>query len=244
MFGRRWRPRGRAAHIPLIIGTNGGEGSLLGADAHTAGLFPQLSPEDLRRLAELYGAQASDDGALARLVFRDGYVASRARWIASKASATGTPTYLYRFCLCVECLQGRRAGAYHGSEVPFVFDRLPPVQVDDTDTRVERALHECWVACAKTGNPPASKRPIGRGSIPALGAGGWYPMRTRTRGRWKRPQLWICCSAGWRWDCRSPQAPVRRSETGRHACNARFGRFQARAVKLLALLPGWNRHVT
>jgi hypothetical protein len=45
---------GRAARIPLIIGTNGEEGSLLGPDARTEGLFPKLSKDDQAQLAKLY----------------------------------------------------------------------------------------------------------------------------------------------------------------------------------------------
>ena len=163
---------GRIAHIPLIIGTNGGEGSLLGSDARTEGLFPQLSKEDLRELAALYGPEASNDDALARLVFRDGYFASEARWIAAKVSAAGAPAYLYRFAYVLAALQGRRAGANHGSEIPFVFDRMPPLKIDDADIRVERALHGCWVAFAKTGKPTCEDAP------------GWPRFEPGKDGKW------------------------------------------------------------
>ena len=150
---------GRAARIPLIIGTNSEEGSLLGLDASSDGLFPKLSAENLAKLKALYGAQASNDGELARLVFRDGYFASEARWIAAKVSAAGSPAYLYRFGYVLGALQARRAGAYHGSEIPFVFDRMPEVRLDDADTRVARALHNCWVAFARTGKPICADAP-------------------------------------------------------------------------------------
>jgi para-nitrobenzyl esterase len=150
---------GRAARIPLIIGTNSEEGSLLGFDAHSDGLFPKLSADDLAKLKTAYGAQASSDEVFARLVFRDGYFASEARWVASKVSAEGSPAYLYRFEYVLSALQGRRAGAFHGSEIPFVFDRLPDVRVDDTDVRIERALHSCWVGFARTGKPACDDAP-------------------------------------------------------------------------------------
>jgi len=150
---------GRAARIPLIIGTNSEEGSLLGLDAHSEGLFPQLSRDDMAKLKALYGAQAPNDEEFARLVFRDGYFASEARWIASKLNAAGSPAYLYRFGYVLGALQPRRAGAYHGSEIPFVFDRMPEVHLDDADARVERALHSCWVAFARTGKPACVDAP-------------------------------------------------------------------------------------
>lgn len=150
---------GRAARVPLIIGTNSEEGSLLGLDAHSDGLFPRVSQDDMGKLKAVYGAQASNDEEFARLVFRDGYFASEARWIASKVSAEGSPAYLYRFSYVLGALQGRRAGAYHGSEIPFVFDRMPEVRLDDADGRVKRALHNCWVAFARTGKPTCDDAP-------------------------------------------------------------------------------------
>ena len=150
---------GRAAHIPLIIGTNGEEGSLLQLDAHAEGVFSRVSKEDLAQLQKIYGAAAADDASLARLEFRDGYFASEARWIATKVAATRSPVYLYRFQYVLSALQGRRSGAYHGSEIPFVFDRLPSLRADDDDERVERALHDCWVAFARTAKPACADGP-------------------------------------------------------------------------------------
>ena len=144
---------GRAAHIPLIIGTNSEEGSLLRLDIHAEGLFPLVSHDDLAQLARIYGPVAEDDASLARLEFRDGYFASEARWIAAKVTASGSPAYLYRFEYVLSALQHRRSGAYHGSEIPFVFERLPSLRTDEDDGRLERALHDCWVAFARTGKP-------------------------------------------------------------------------------------------
>jgi carboxylesterase type B len=146
-------------HIPVIIGTNDEEGALLGPDARTEGLFPRLSKDDQSQLAKLYGPQASNDTALARLEFRDGYFAGEARWIASKVSAAGAPAYLYRFEYVLGVLRARRTGAFHGSEVPFVFDSLPTKRVDENDLRVERAVHGCWAAFARTGKPTCADAP-------------------------------------------------------------------------------------
>ncbi len=159
---------GHAARIPLIIGTNSEEGVLLGPDPRTEGLFPKLSKDDQAQLAKLYGPAASNDAALARLEFRDGYFASEARWIATKVSASGAPAYLYRFEYVLGVLQARRPGAYHGSEIPFVFGRLPTQRTDENDSRVERAMHDCWVAFARTGKPTCADA----ADWPAYGQGG------------------------------------------------------------------------
>jgi para-nitrobenzyl esterase len=142
-----------ASRVPLIIGTNDEEGSLLGPRASTERLFPKLSSDDLTKLRAVYGSQASEDDAFARLVFRDGLFASEARWVAAKLSAAGVPVYLYRFEYVLSALRARRSGAYHASEVPFVFAHLPSIQTDEADGRVEAVMHGCWVAFARTGKP-------------------------------------------------------------------------------------------
>jgi len=159
---------GRAAHIPLIIGTNSEEGSLLGLDPHADAIFPKLTAGDMDRLRAVYGSQGVDDENLARLVFRDGYFASEARWIAARVSAKGSPAYLYRFDYVLSVLQKRRGGAFHGSEIPFVFANLPEISVSDDDMRVEQALHECWAMFARTGKPLCDKA----GDWPAFGPTG------------------------------------------------------------------------
>src|SRR5262249_49128657 len=61
---------GRSAAIPMIIGNNGEEGSLLDDDAQPAKVFGNAPPEEISRLSALYKA---DGVTLARDMFRDGY---------------------------------------------------------------------------------------------------------------------------------------------------------------------------
>jgi para-nitrobenzyl esterase len=71
----------------------------------------------------------------------------------------GVLAYLYRFEYVLGVLQSRRAGAYHGSEIPFVFGRLPTQRVNENDLRVERAMHDCWTAFARIGKPTCADAP-------------------------------------------------------------------------------------
>jgi len=161
--------QGHAAVLPLIIGTNDEEGSLLGADAKPEGMFVQLGAADLEHLKALYGTQSGDDNALARLLFRDAYFAGPARSVATAAARAGAPVYLYRFAYVLNVLRGRRTGAHHGSEIPFVFENWPSLHLSDADQRVGRALHDCWIAFARTGKPDCTDAP------------GWQPLE---EGRW------------------------------------------------------------
>ncbi len=146
---------GTAADVPIIIGTNNEEGSLLGVDpGDPAKLFDKLTPADLTALRATYGDDARDDKDFARLLFRDGYFTGPARFIARHSHA-----YTYRFTYVLAPLQKRRDGAWHGTEVPFVFERWPIDDLNATDHLVEGTIHNDWIAFAKTGNPgwPAFK---------------------------------------------------------------------------------------
>jgi para-nitrobenzyl esterase len=163
---------GHAAAIPLIIGTNDEEGSLLGPDAKSEGMLTQLDTADLARLKALYGPQSDGDAALARLMFRDAYFAGPARSVAAAAARAGTPAYLYRFAYVMSILQGRRAGAHHGSEIPYVFENWPTSHLTDADQRIGRALHGCWIAFARSGKPDCADAPQ------------WLPFEPLKAGQW------------------------------------------------------------
>jgi para-nitrobenzyl esterase len=163
---------GRAAAIPLIIGTNDEEGSLLGPDARPEGLFTQLTPADLERLRGLYGTQGGDDSAFARLLLRDGSFAGPARSVAVSVARAGATVYLYRFAYVMSVLQGRRTGAHHGSEIPFVFENWPTSHLSDADQRAARAMHDCWIAFARSGRPDCADAPQ------------WQPLEPLAEARW------------------------------------------------------------
>jgi para-nitrobenzyl esterase len=143
---------GHAADVPLIIGTNGDEGVLLGRSPPDPASLFSLAPQDLETLRGLYDGEAANDARLSRALWRDGFFTAPSRWIAAH-EAGGAPAYLYRFDYVLSLLRSRRPGAYHGSEIPYVFEswRLPLLAADDQ--AMTRALHGCWVAFAKTGVP-------------------------------------------------------------------------------------------
>jgi para-nitrobenzyl esterase len=158
---------GRAADIPLIIGTNDNEGSQLGASdpKGTLGMFPA------DRLAALYG-DAPDDAARAREVFTDWGFAAPTRWVAQK-QASGAPAWLYRFTYASARRPNHATQAGHGTELVYVFqsgamgaavERYP----DLPDIKVAKTMHGCWVAFARTGSP--------EGCVP----GGWKPYDPAT----------------------------------------------------------------
>lgn len=140
---------GRAAHVPLIIGSNSYEASLMKTfDIPSGPFLAQLQAKD----RGLY--PANDEDASAAL-FTDSVMGGPARWVAGEASQAA-PTYLYHFSYVASVRRGKVPGAQHGSEIPFVFGNWPPVLAafaSDDDRAMETRMHACWVAFAKTAKP-------------------------------------------------------------------------------------------
>jgi para-nitrobenzyl esterase len=150
--------RGDEAHVPLIIGSNDYEASLL----PTAGYAAYLAkvPEATKAV---YAAQAQGDEALARALFTDTFGTGPARWIAREVSAHA-PVFLYQFTYLRVVRRGKIPGANHTSEIPYVFDSQMAVpvyklEIQDEDRAMARRVHSCWVAFAKTGAPSCNGGP-------------------------------------------------------------------------------------
>jgi para-nitrobenzyl esterase len=112
-----------------------------------------LTPRETDALKTFYGT--TQEETLARDVFRDGYFAGPSRWIAAHWRA---PAFLYRFDYVAEVFHGRREGAAHGSEVPFVFDTVRFARTDD-DRAAAALVHGCWIAFIRTGAPACPGAP-------------------------------------------------------------------------------------
>ena len=146
--------RGDEAAVPLIIGSNSNEASLMRALG--------VKPEDLAAKASpavraAYRAQAASDEALGRQMFNDRTMGAPARWIAGRASAKA-PAWLYYFSYVPERQRLTRPGTNHASEIPFVFDSLDAVPgrtplITPSERAAASLAHSCWVGFAKTGRP-------------------------------------------------------------------------------------------
>lgn len=154
---------GTALDVPLIIGWNSGEASLLDArGTESTALLRRFSAEELARVREVYGKEAASDEALVRALFTDASFAAPARWLAARAH-TGAHAWLYHFDYTFE-RRPRPNGARHGGEIPYVFSTLEAIPaaralVTERDREIARLLSSCWVAFAKAGRPACSGGP-------------------------------------------------------------------------------------
>jgi para-nitrobenzyl esterase len=149
-----WRVfrEGRAASVPLVIGSNSGEGSLLKLRK------PRMRERMISHLPTVrrwYRNEARDAADRRELLFRDVAFGAPARWIADHHSAMAE-TWLYYFDHVPASRRAASPRAGHAAEIAYVFDNLdqvPALQpfLDDTDRALAAALADCWVHFAEHG---------------------------------------------------------------------------------------------
>jgi para-nitrobenzyl esterase len=152
---------GEVAPVPLLIGSNSGEDSLLG-DGDPKDMLKGYTADQLAALRSAYGAEATDDDALGRAILRDSWMGAPARWLAARQAARA-PSFLYQFGYVPEFLRSRRRAAGHGFEMLFVFEALSrapiPLPTTPNDDAEMTTVHGCWVSFIKTGAPVCPNAP-------------------------------------------------------------------------------------
>ncbi len=146
---------GKAIDVPLIIGANSGEDSLLGRRLPNAAAMAASIPEAVK--AAYPDEAAKGDEALVRAAFGDRYMVGPARWLAGQA-AGGKPAWLYHFSYVGSRFRPMGVtSAAHAAEIQYVFEywgrRTPLSMVAADDRAMATLMHGCWVALAKTGAP-------------------------------------------------------------------------------------------
>jgi len=161
---------GRLHRMPLIIGTNLDEGSLLTrawpvkTAADNLALLQANFPRELERAAALYGAANHADAKTGiAAAFADTQFNYGARLLLRAMTGVGMPCWRYLF---TRRRPGRSRGPDHGDEMGYPFGEIAqgrnrePEPFDDTDRKVSEAMMSTWAAFAKTAdpNPPTCKR--------------------------------------------------------------------------------------
>jgi para-nitrobenzyl esterase len=162
---------GRQAKVPLITGFNTEEGSPYPIpEMHTrAGFLEQARKsfgDDAGAFLDLYPVTSDEDArAQSYRVRRDGAFAYQAwKWANLHAETGGAPVFMYRFGRQVPLPPGKRFreavppggyGAWHGSELWYMFDTLDtkPFAWSETDRTLAAAMSGALVAFAGTGDP-------------------------------------------------------------------------------------------
>ena len=146
---------GEQLAVPLIIGSNTWEGSLI-QYASIGQKGRELA--DSASVKELYRQETLNEDERAQRLFGDIVFVAPARWIA-RMQARLAPSWLYRFGYLHEGQRGKLPGVPHGGEIPYVFDTLgrsygtPRNALSQDDIRMASTVADCWAAFARTGEP-------------------------------------------------------------------------------------------
>jgi para-nitrobenzyl esterase len=145
--------------VPLMAGANANEGTVFLAriGEMTVERFREEARQEYGaaadRYLELYPVESAEDlpGAVDQAQTDSRFVAP-ARLLARLTSEAGGNAYLYHF---TRVRPGReQLGAYHGSEIPFVFDVFSDDRPkDEEDAKVADAMSSFWAQFAATGDP-------------------------------------------------------------------------------------------
>ncbi len=169
---------GRTAPVPLMIGYNSDEGSLLWSFMHPAGAEfgmrepGEVSPAEAREafehsygskeavdalFAAYPGLEALDPAALSEHA-GDHMFGVHVDHISRCHSASGHPTYRYHW-RALPASPDQTIGAFHAAEVMYVFDTALPLVPPAADAHLlVREMGDRWFAFAATGEPNSPGR--------------------------------------------------------------------------------------
>ena len=153
--------------VPYLLGANDDEGTLffIGSTAittpaeYTAELVTRFGATLAPQIEAVYpvGYFASPQDALIRVVGDSALVCSTYD-VASRVADAGRRTYVYEFARVapLAIVQLLDLGAFHGSEIPYVFGSLTPPTVPDE--RLATRMQEYWTRFAEKGRQPRATK--------------------------------------------------------------------------------------
>lgn len=148
--------------VPVLTGLTADEGSSM-ADTYGAATpesfaatlrqrYGALAPE----FAKLYPASTAEQAGSAQVQLdRDRGLASTWQWAARRMAASTQPVYLYLFSHVEPGPEAARYGAFHSSEIPYVFGTLDKAlrPFADEDHALSRIVSGYWVNWIAHGDP-------------------------------------------------------------------------------------------
>ncbi len=141
--------------VPLMIGTNSAD---IGFPRwHTlAQIWAAFGPKAKEAEAAFDPTGKANAMMVGWKIAADMMMTEPARFVAGTVAAEGTPAYEYRFSYVAQSLRDKWPGAFHASEIPYVFDTVAAKYgsaLAPSDAAIAKQANTYWVNFVKTGNP-------------------------------------------------------------------------------------------
>jgi para-nitrobenzyl esterase len=158
---------GNFNQVPYLLGANADEGTLffIGTTPittpaeYTATLQARFGPARAAQIEALYpvGLFPSPQDALIRVV-GDSTLFCSTYDVAKRVAAAGRRTYVYEFARVPQLpfVSLLKLGAFHGSEIPYVFGSVTPPT--ENDQRLGDRMQQYWTRFAEKGRQPRAKK--------------------------------------------------------------------------------------
>jgi para-nitrobenzyl esterase len=163
--------QGKQNDVPVIVGSNANEMTTLTSPA----IVPKTLDDYRKRVAQQYGEAVKEfdavypvkgDGDIAGAVLgslRDAtFTLGMRTW--ARMTATGhSKAYLYFFNHAPPGPNSKYLGAYHASEIIYVFDNLAQrsgTPWTEADSKLAQLISSYWVNFARTGDPNGKGLPV------------------------------------------------------------------------------------
>jgi len=153
----------RASGVDLIAGTNADEWYMY-LDENTTqqdllSWIADNAPQHEAALLDAVAGEADFRTALDRLRTARQMLCP-SRYLASRINDAGGRAWVYFFSRQRPGNGGERLRVYHGTELPYVFDRHDSwLPMEETDRALTEAIMDYWVRFASAGDPNLSGRP-------------------------------------------------------------------------------------
>ena len=146
---------GNVQNVDLLIGSNNDEWSLYYDGNVNIGLWldQETTPEKKIKLLELLDDIKDPVRKMDLLITAKNFVCP-SLFMAKELKKKGGKTWVYQFNRVRDDELAKKYGAFHGAELPYVFDTHDEwLPTNETDKVLTEEIQSYWLAFAKTGDP-------------------------------------------------------------------------------------------